>query len=187
MAEGDALAKLAVRLGGGGREPPSVDAWHPELCGASGIVISADGTWSYRGSPIVRIALVRLFASVLSKDEDGRTYLVTPAEKLEVTVEDAPFLAVDMACEGEGAARVVAFRTNMDDRVTAGPDHPMRFAHRGSEGGFKPYIRVRGRLEALLTRALAFDLAGLMDEESGRTGLWSGGMFFPVDGSEANA
>lgn len=141
--------------------------------------IAADGTWYYRGSPIAREALVRLFASILRREPDGRHVLVTPVERVGVEVEDAPFLAVAMAIEGEGAARRLTFRTNVGDVVEAGAEHPLRFATDPATEGFKPYLLVRGRLEALATRTLALDLADMGVRESGRIGIWSSGAFFP--------
>jgi hypothetical protein len=161
-----------------------VDSWQPSHCGDIGLKIRADGVWLYQDSPIRRKALVRLFSSVLRKDADGRTYLVTPVEKVGVAVEDAPFLAVGMEVEGEGRAQVLAFMTNVGDVVACGRRHPLRFAMQDPGGGLKPYVLVRGRLEALLTRALTFDLAALVVEHvregRTRTGVWSGGAFFPV-------
>ena len=105
--------------------------------------------------------MVNLFAGVLRKDEDGRTYLVTPAEKVDVEVEDAPFLAVEMEAGGKGREQRLTFRTNVDDVVACGPQHPLRFAEQEPGRGLKPYVLVRGRLEALLTRALLHDLVAL--------------------------
>jgi hypothetical protein len=165
------------------RRPAPVENWHPPYCGDIGLKIRRDGSWAYRDSPIGRPALVKLFAGVLRKDADGRTYLVTPAEKVDVEVEDAPFLAVDMQVQGADRQQQLVFRTNVDDVVACGPDHPLRFAEQQPGGGLKPYLLVRGRLEALLTRALVHDLVALAVEqpaEGGRMpGVWSGGVFFP--------
>lgn len=168
----------------GGRRVAPVDRWDPPYCGDIGLAIARNGTWSYRGSPILRLPLVRLFASVLRRDDDGRHYLVTPVEKVDVAVEDAPFLAVEMEVQGEGVTQTVVMRTNLDDVVRIGHAHPIRFA--GEEGGgLKPYVLVRGRLEALVTRALTYDLAELLVcDANGITGLWSGGAFFRVDGAD---
>jgi hypothetical protein len=143
--------------------PPPIESWNPPYCGDIGLAIRADGTWSYQGSPIGRIALVRLFARVLKREANGRYYLVTPAEKVDVAVEDAPFLAVEMQVEGEGAERRLLFRTNVDDIVACGPEHPLRFAPEPGSGGLKPYLHVRGRLEALVSRALYYDLVDLAE------------------------
>lgn len=160
--------------------PAPVERWDPPYCGDIGLRIRSDGAWLYRDSPIGRPALVKLFASVLRKDADGRHYLVTPVEKIDVAVDDAPFLAVEMEVRGNGEAQSLMFRTNVDDIITAGPVHPMRFAIEPGSGGLKPYLLVRGRLEALLTRALIYDLADLATETQGGLGLWSGGAFFPL-------
>jgi hypothetical protein len=164
---------------------PPVEHWQPPYCGYIGLKIRADGVWLYQNSPIHRERLVKLFASVLRKDADGRTYLVTPVEKIDVAVEDAPFLAVEMEADGEGEAQQLVFRTNVGDAVACGPEHPLRFARQEPGGGLKPYVLVRGRLEALLTRALVYDLAALAVERTreGRSeiGVWSGGVFFAID------
>jgi hypothetical protein len=164
-----------------GKGPAPVEQWEPPYCGDIGLRIRADGVWLYRDSPIARPALVKLFAGVLRKDADGRHYLVTPAEKIDVAVDDAPFLAVEMEVRGPGADQSLIFRTNVDDIVTAGPEHPLRFAIEPHTGGLKPYLLVRGRLEALATRALCYDLVELAVGMEGRgLGVWSGGAFFPL-------
>jgi uncharacterized protein len=165
-----------------GKDPAPVEQWDPPYCGDIGLRIRADGTWLYRDSPIARPTLVKLFAGVLRKDADGRHYLVTPMERIDVAVDDAPFLAVEMEVRGGGRSQTLIFRTNVDDIVEAGPAHPLRFALEPGSGGLKPYLLVRGRLEALATRTLAYDMAGLALEEEGRPGLWSGGGFFPIPG-----
>jgi len=171
-----------------GKGPAPVGQWDPPYCGDIGLRIRSDGVWLYRDSPIGRPALVKLFAGVLRKDADGRHYLVTPAEKVDVAVDDAPFLAVEMEVRGAGASQSLICRTNVDDIVTAGPGHPLRFAVEPDSGGLKPYLLVRGRLEALVTRALAYDLVEIAVEEDGRgLGIWSDGAFFPVpDGLPAD-
>ena len=174
------LDDLIAAAGPAGTERP-VDSWNPPYCGDIGMSIQADGTWIYGGTPIGRPALVKLFASILRKDEDGRTYLVTPVEKIDCHVADAPFLAVEMAVSGDGATQILNFRTNVDDVVAAGPDHPMRFAIQKPTGGLKPYVHVRGRLEALLTRSLYGDLVALAVEHEERLGVWSGGVFWAFE------
>jgi hypothetical protein len=168
----------------GGKGPAPVDKWDPPYCGDIGMAIRSDGVWLYQGSPIGRMPLVKLFAGVLRKDADGRHYLVTPAEKVDVAVEDAPFLAVEMEARGSGREQSLIFRTNVDDIVTAGPEHPLRFAVEDRSQGLKPYLLVRGRLEALVTRALYYDLVELAverDTDGGRRlGLWSDGAFFAM-------
>ena len=120
--------------------------------------IRADGTWFYLGTPIGRMPLVQLFSTVLRKDADGRTYLVTPVEKVGIRVVDAPFVAVEMDVSGEGDDRVITFRTNVGDVVEAGPEHPLRFVDEDETGGLKPYVLVRGRLEALVARPVMYEL-----------------------------
>jgi hypothetical protein len=164
-----------------GKGPAPVEQWNPPYCGDVGMRIRADGVWLYQGSPIGRMPLVKLFAGVLRRDADGRHYLVTPAEKVDVAVDDAPFLAVEMEVRGAGPAQSLIFRTNVDDIVEAGPQHPLRFAVEAGSGGLKPYLLVRGRLEALVTRSLYYDLVELaVTEERRGLGLWSGRAFFPM-------
>jgi len=184
------LSRLQELVHAGGEQRPApVESWNPPYCGDIGLKIRRDGTWLYRGSPIGRQSLVKLFAAVLRKDADGKTYLVTPAEKVDIEVEDAPFLAVEMdvqgARQGAGDAQQLILRTNVDDVVVCGEEHPLRFSTQQPGGGLKPYIRVRGRLEALMTRALVHDLVALAAEEprTGRHGVWSGGVFFPFPGA----
>ncbi len=164
-----------------GKGPAPVEKWNPPYCGDIGMRVRADGVWLYQNSPIGRIALVKLFASVLRKDDDGKHYLVTPVEKIDIAVDDAPFLAVEMQIAGSGRDQTLTFRTNVDDIVEVGPGHPLRFEVEAGSGGLKPYVLVRGRLEALVTRALYYDLVELAREEPGRgLGLWSSGVFFPM-------
>ncbi|MDP8915850.1 MAG: DUF1285 domain-containing protein, partial [Pseudomonadota bacterium] len=160
------LAVLVAQAGQTARARP-VERWNPPYCGEIDMRIAADGTWFYRGSPIGREALVRLFASILRREPDGRHVLVTPVERVGIEVEDAPFLAVQMATEGDGPERKLTFRTNVGDIVQAGPDCPLRFAAEPGTGGLKPYVRVRGGLEALLSRALARELVSIADECGG--------------------
>ena len=164
--------------------PPPVEKWQPPYCGDIGLRIAADGVWYYGGSPIGRLSLVKLFASVLRKDADGRHYLVTPVEKVDVMVADAPFLAVEMEVRGLGRAQELIFRTNVDDIVTVDAVHPLRFEVDEPSGGLKPYLGVRGRLEALVTRAVCYDLVELAvaagDEPALGLGLWSAGHFFAM-------
>ena len=143
--------------------------------------IARDGTWFYRGSPIGRPALVKLFASVLRREPDGRYWLVTPAERGRIEVEDVPFLAVALTVEGEGREQKLIFHTNLDDIVTAGPDNPLR-VETAASGEPAPYILVRDNLEARLARPVFYDLVELGKEEpNGETsqfGVWSNGNFF---------
>ena len=159
---------------GEGRRPP-VD------CGDLDMRIARDGSWHYRGSPIARLPLVKLFASVLRRDADGSYWLVTPAERGRIEVEDVPFLAVELTVCGEGRDRQLIFRTNLDDIVTAGPDNPLR-VETAANGEPAPYIRVRDRLEARLTRPVFYELAEIGGEEridgEAQFGVWSAGAFF---------
>ena len=160
---GDAagLQALISRAARAGRKAAPVERWNPPFCGDLDMEIRADGTWFYLGTPIGRMPLVQLFSSVLRKDEDGRTYLVTPVEKVAIRVEDAPFVAVEVNAAGRGADQVLTFRTNVGDVVEAGPDHPLRFVDEAATGGLKPYLHVRGRLEALVARPVMYELAEL--------------------------
>jgi hypothetical protein len=180
------LGRLLAEQAKGGLPP--VETWNPPYCGDIGMAIKADGTWFYQGSPIGRMALVKLFARVLRRDADGRHYLVTPVEKVDVAVEDAPFLAVEMEVRGQGTNQELIFRTNVDDIVTCGPDYPIRFEREAGSDGLKPYVRVRGRLDALVTRAVYYDLVELALATEERPegvaahvpGVWSGGVFFAM-------
>lgn len=183
-AEGGRLeALLAAVRAAGGRGPAPVELWNPPDCGDMDMRIAADGTWFYGGTPIGRPALVRLFASVLTR-EGARFVLKTPAEKIGITVDDAPFLAVDMAREEGEAGPVLVFRTNLDDLVRCGPGHDLRFVPGAREGEVIPYVHVRRGLEARLTRALAFDLAALGEvrDQAGTPmfGIASAGAFYPT-------
>ena len=161
---------------------PAADRRCP--CGDIGLRIRADGVWLYRESPITRAALVKLFAGVLRKEEDGRTYLVTPVEKVSVMVDDAPFVAVAMQVHGLGREQTLVFETNIGDIVACCSAHPLRFAQGAPGGGLKPYLLVRNGLEALVTRALVYDLAELavpgMIEGREMPGVWSAGSFFAM-------
>ncbi|MCQ0989674.1 DUF1285 domain-containing protein [Jiella marina] len=185
-ASGDvSLSALVSRAERAGRGAPPVERWNPPFCGDIEMRIAADGTWFYKGTPIRREALKRLFSSVLRKDEDGRIYLVTPVEKLGITVEDAPFNAVEMSRQGKEEP-VLTFRTDVGDLVEAGPNHPLRFAT-DTDAAFRPYILVRGRLEARLTRALAYDLADLIEEDAQGFFIRSAGARFDVPLAEEAA
>lgn len=174
---------LAAAAAAGGRGPAPVHLWNPPDCGDIDMRIARDGTWFYAGTPIGRPALVRLFASVLAR-EGTRYVLKTPAEKVGLVVEDAPFLAVDMAREETEAGPVLVFRTNLDEVVRCGAGHDLRFAEGEGEGEVVPYLHVRGGLEARLTRAVFLDLVDGGEARSieGRRmfGVASGGRFYPM-------
>lgn len=173
----EALMQAATENGTAKTRP--VDSWNPPYCGEVLFTIKRDGSWHYRGSPMARMPLVKLFASILRKDSDGKTYLVTPAEKVGVDVEDAPFLAVEMAVDGKGERQSLTFRTNVDDVVTVDSSNPLRF-EKEKGGGLKPYVFVRGRLEALVTRSVYAELADLaVPNSAGKAlGVWSGGIWW---------
>lgn len=163
---GDArgLEALISRAARAGKGLPPVERWNPDFCGDLDMEIRADGTWFYLGTPIGRMPLVQLFSTVLRKDADGRTYLVTPVEKVGIRVVDAPFVAVEMNVQGEGDEQVMTFRTNVGDVVEAGPGHPLRFVDEPATGGLKPYLLVRGRLEALVARPVMYELVNHGEE-----------------------
>jgi uncharacterized protein len=187
-ADAQGLAALVSRAVGAGKGLPPVERWNPPFCGDLDMEIRRDGTWFYLGTPIGRPALVRLFSTVLRKDEDDRTYLVTPVEKVGIRIEDAPFVAVEMNVSNAGKDQVMTFRTNVGDVVEAGPEHSLRFVDEDATGGLKPYIHVRGRLEALLARPVMYELVGHGEEIElgGRTmfGVRSKGEVYPIMAAE---
>jgi hypothetical protein len=178
-----AAATNAAQAGSKGRGLPPVHLWNPPFCGDLDMRIAGDGTWFYMGTPIGRPALVRLFSTIL-KREDGKHFLVTPVEKVGIRVDDAPFLAVEMANEpGEGGGRLLRFRTNVDDWVDCDGDHRLRF-EMAADGGLTPYLHVRSDLWAKVTRALYYDLVDMGEERvvDGQMmfGIESGGEFFAM-------
>lgn len=175
-----------------GHEPSPADKRiFEDICGELGLSIRRDGTWYYRGSPIGRKPLVKLFASVLRRDDAGDYWLITPAEKGRIEVEDVPFLAVEADIAGAGREQTVTLRTNLDEIVTVGPDHPLRVATDPATGAPAPYVLVRDRLEARLARPVFYELVehGEEREEGGRRvlGIWSGGEFFTLGALEGEA
>ncbi len=175
------LARLKSQAGAGDKRLPPVDQWNPAHCGDIGMEILADGTWKHAGTRITREALVRLFATILRKDADGETYLVTPGEKIIVRVEDAPFTAIRVDRIGEGREQTLVFTTNVGDVVQAGPANPIRVAYRGDEP--RPYVLVRGRLEARILRAPFYELVECAETRDGTLGVWSGGAWWELEGS----
>ena len=166
-----------------------MQTWHPAVSGEIDIRIGRDGGWYHEGARIGRKRMVKLFSSVLRLDDDGIYYLVTPAEKLAIRVDDAPFVAVEMTVHGEAAEQVLVFRTNVDEEVIAGPEHPIRIALDPASDEPSPYILIRDRLEALIARAVFYDLVelgveGEIDGES-HLGVWSAGVFFPIARADA--
>ena len=173
----------AAARAAGRRGPPPVHLWNPPFCGDLDMEIRRDGTWFYLGTPIGRHALVKLFSSIIRKDGDDY-FLVTPVEKVGIRVVDAPFVAVDANATGKGQDQSIAFVTNVEDEVTAGPDHPIRVARDPETGEPSPYVLVRANLEALIDRKTFYRLIdlGTHEKRDGESwfGLWSGGQFFPV-------
>ena len=180
-AHGSALTALIERAGKL-RGPAPVHLWNPAHCGEIDIRIDARGDWHHEGSPIRRQALVKLFATVLRREADGSYVLVTPAEKLQIRVEDVPFVAVEMAIEGEGDGQSLVFRTNVGDVVTVDPDHPLRVAPEGTGDGLVPYVLVRGGLEARLARSLVHELSDHFVQRGEEIGVVSAGHFFVIGG-----
>ncbi|EDZ46217.1 conserved hypothetical protein [Rhodobacterales bacterium Y4I] len=174
-AAAKAAGKDAKKRGG----LPPVHLWNPPFCGDLDIRIARDGSWHYLGTPFTRFELVKLFASIL-KREDGKYYLVTPVEKVGITVEDAPFVAVDFDAAGQGREQVITFTTNIGDTAAAGPEHPVRVARDGESGEPAPYVMIRAGLEALIDRKSFYRLAELGEHHGDWFGVWSGGEFFPL-------
>jgi uncharacterized protein len=177
-----------ARIEAAAATPPGADTQDrapPRDCGHFDIHIDRDGSWFYRGTPINRASLVKLFSTVLERDAEGVYWLITPAERGRVTVDDAPFLAVELERSGEGAAQELGFRTNLGDFVTADAVHPLRIATDPATDTPRPYILVRNRLEARLTRPVFYGLVDWgVEERVGeaiRFGVWSKGTFFPLD------
>ncbi len=167
------LAKLAGAI-------PPVERWNPAHCGTIDIRIARDGTWYHEGTSIGRQELVRLFSTVLRRETDGY-YLVTPAEKMKITVEDAPFLAVLLRVDGEGRDQKLVFTTNVGDETTIGPDHSIRVEIDPATQEPSPYVHVRGGLEAKIARPVFYQLADLAEwRRDGMLGVWSDGVFFPL-------
>ncbi|KIC22074.1 DUF1285 domain-containing protein [Leisingera sp. ANG-Vp] len=175
-AEGLAASVKAARKGKG---LPPVHLWNPPFCGDLDIRIARDGSWYYLGTPFNRFELVKLFASIL-KLEDGKYFLVTPVEKVGITVEDAPFVAVDFDTAGEGRDQVITFTTNVEDTAAAGPETPIRVERDAESGEPSPYVMVRAGLEARIDRKSFYRLVELGEHHGGWFGVWSGGEFFPL-------
>lgn len=175
---GDLLAQLPE-----GKGLPPVHLWNPDFCGDIDMRIARDGTWYYLGSPIGRKPMVRLFSSIIRRDGDDY-FLVTPVEKVGITVEDAPFVAVSVEVSGEGERQVLRFVTHVEDEVEAGAEHPIRVVIDPVTQEPSPYVHVRANLEALIHRNVFYQLVELavVREIDGRRwlGVWSGGEFFPI-------
>jgi hypothetical protein len=179
----DSLAKAVAQASKGKKGPPPVHLWNPPYCGDLDIRIARNGMWWYLGTPIGRLELVRLFASVL-KLEDGKYFLVTPVEKIGITVDDAPFVAVDFTAEGSGNSQTLTFETNVGDFTVAGPENPIRVTRDPETGEPSPYVHVRRGLEALIDRKSFYRLVDIGEhaevDETRWFGLRSGGKFFAI-------
>lgn len=177
-------AALKALAGSTPRTPSAEDEAYP-------ITIRADGTWTYHGSPIGRLPLVRLFSTVLRRDAAGDYWLITPAERGRIRVEDVPFVAVGLTVTGHGRDQALHFTTNLEAEVTAGPDHPIRVVTDPATGEPRPYIRVKGPaetpLEARINRAIFYDLVERAEPgDAGEIGVWSQGIFFPLGRAEGD-
>lgn len=169
-----------------GAEPGASPKWDfdPEICRDFGFRIGRDGTWYYRDSPIGRIALCKLFSSVLRHDGNGNFFLVTPVEQGRIDVDDAPFTAVEVIISGAGRSQTIVFRTNLDHMVTVGPENPIRVSQDPETGEPSPYVLVRDNLEALILRPQFYELVDIAEErktnDGTEFGVWSAGVFFPL-------
>jgi hypothetical protein len=181
-----AAASDAAKAGAAGKQLPPVHLWNPPFCGDLDMRIAADGSWYYLGTPIGRPALVRLFSTIL-KREEGKYFLVTPVEKVGIRVDDAPFMAVEMQKERDERGPRLQFRTNVDDWVVCDSAHRLRFKA-AADGGLTPYLHVRADLWAKVTRALYYDLVDMGEERmiDGRRmfGVASAGEFFAMADAE---
>ncbi len=179
-----ALAKALSGHGTGGPSDVGVGRRVPVLRGDIGMRIARDGTWFYHGSPIARKPLVKLFSTVLARGCDDDYYLVTPAEKCRIAVDDAPFVAVELSVRGGGRSQSLTLRTNVDDRIVVSDSHPVRVAFDSETAEPSPYVLVRDRLEALISRPVYYELADIGCEEAVGGdllfGIWSEGTFFPL-------
>ena len=174
-AEGLAASISAAKT----RGLPPIELWNPPFCGDLDMRIARDGTWFYEGTPIGRPGLVKLFSSILKK-EDEDYFLVTPVEKVGIIVDDAPFVAVDFEVQGEGADQVLTFVTQVDDVMVASDVLPIRVERDPCTGEPSPYVRVRRNLDALIDRKSFYRLVELAVHNEGWFGLWSSGRFFPI-------
>ena len=173
----ESLASAARKASKGGLPP--VHLWNPDFCGDLDMRIARDGTWFYLGTPIGRPELVRLFSTILRKDGEDY-FLVTPVEKVGITVDDAPFVAVDFEVDGSGQNQTLTFETNVGNFATAGPDHPIRVERDAETGEPSPYVLIRANLEALIDRKSFYRLVDIGGHHDGWFGIWSGGEFFPI-------
>jgi hypothetical protein len=171
----ETLVAELKRMSGAAQSLPPVHLWNPDRCAEGDFEILRDGSWKHEGGRIGRESMVRLFASILRKDADGATYLVTPTEKLRVAVADAAFVAIRV----DRATDAIIFTTNVGDVVAAGPENPIRIEV-NANGEPQPYVLVRGRLEARILRAPFYEMVEWAEERDGRLGLASHGVWFDL-------
>ncbi|MEX2475604.1 DUF1285 domain-containing protein [Marinobacter sp.] len=181
----DQLASQVEQSGAPGNSPPPLEKWHPELSGDIDIRITRDGQWLYKGEPLAREAIVRLFSTILRREDDGEFYLVTPVEKWRITVEDAPLLAHTLVAEGEGAAQTLSLTTNVGESLVIGESHPLVVGTYPSGDEPRPVVMLRHGLEARLVTSAYYDLAEHVVEstsDDGKTvlGVWSQGIFYEI-------
>ena len=176
----DARGLATAAAAAGKRGLPPLHLWNPPFCGDMDMEIRRDGSWHYLKSPIGRAALVRLFSTILRREDDGHYYLVTPVEKVRIRVADAPFLAVAAEATGADEGQVIRFRTNVDDEFPLDAEHPLRVVIDAATGEPAPYVRVRDRLEALINRAVFYQLVDLAVERGEELGVWSAGQFWSL-------
>jgi hypothetical protein len=188
----DSPPDQAPRASSGPTLPPEETGQPEDAERELGLRIASDGEWLYQGSPIRRIELVKLFASVLRRQADGSYWLVTPVERGRIAVEDAPFVAIELARTGQGTGQQLRVRTTLDEWVTIGPRHPIRLrrpAGVAEDSGPAPYVEVRDGLEARLARSVYYELVELAEERlvdgRARIGVWSEGDFFALHQSDA--
>lgn len=178
------LADQVSKAQGVNKGLPPLEQWHPKLSGDMDMVIARDGEWIYRGEPLKREAIVRLFSTILRREEDGDYYLVTPVEKWRITVEDAPLLAHGLDARGQGETQCLAVTTNVGETLEIGPDHPLAVGTYAGSSEPRPVVFVRHGLEARLVTAAYYDLAERVVEKGadGTTelGVWSNGVFFKI-------
>jgi len=179
------IASQIDQSGAAGNSLPPLDKWNPDLSGDIDIRITRDGVWLYKGEPLAREAIVRLFSTVLRREADGEYYLVTPVEKWRITVEDAPLLAHSLKVEGEGKSQTLFLTTNVGERLAVGDEHPLHVGTYPDSDEPRPVISVRHGLEARVVTSAYYDLAECVveadsSENSGTLGVWSGGKFYEI-------
>lgn len=183
------LKNLPDSVLGAAREPAPVHLWHPAFSGELDMHIARDGTWYHEGGPITRLALAQLFSGILRLEEDGRYYLITPVEKWAIRVDDAPFVAVRMIVQGQGAEQQLRFFTSLEHELVAGEDHPISVKVDPDTGEPSPYVLLRDNLQTLIHRNVFYQMVELAQQQEvagqPRVGVWSGGRFFPIDDTPA--